>query len=126
MVGSIAEKEKYFNDVVIDINKNNIIDLMGETLTQTFAYIKKSNLFIGNDSGLMHLSVASKISTIGLFGPTNDKIYAPYGNNCYTLRTKETYHHFTKIIYCIIISSLVHTLYNPYGLDLVYIPVYML
>ena len=98
LVGSIAEKEKYFNKVITDINKNNIIDLMGETLTQTFAYIKKSNLFIGNDSGLMHLSVASKISTIGLFGPTNDKIYAPYGNNCYTLRTKETYHHFKKII----------------------------
>ena len=98
LVGSIAEKEKYFNDVVTDLNKNNIIDMMGETLTQTFAYIKKSNLFIGNDSGLMHLSVASKISTIGLFGPTNDKIYAPYGRNCYTLRTKESYHHFTKII----------------------------
>ena len=72
--------------------------MIGETLTQTFAYIKKSNLFIGNDSGLMHLSVASKISTIGLFGPTDDKIYAPYGNNCYTLRTKESYRHFTNII----------------------------
>jgi len=98
LVGSSAEKKKYFNDVVSNINKNNIVDLMGETLTQTFAYIKKSNLFIGNDSGLMHLAVASKIPTIGLFGPTNDKIYAPYGNNCYTLRTKETYHHFTKKI----------------------------
>jgi len=98
IVGSIAEKEKYFNEVVTDINKNNIIDIMGETLTQTFAYIKKSNLFIGNDSGLMHLSAASKIFTIGLFGPTNDKIYAPYGNNCYTLRTKENYLNFTNII----------------------------
>ena len=38
------------------------------------------------------------IFTIGLFGPTNDKIYAPYGNNCYTLRTKENYLHFTNII----------------------------
>jgi len=98
LVGSLAEKKKYFNEVVKGISKENIIDLMGETLTQTFAYIKKSNLFIGNDSGLMHLSVASKISTIGLFGPTNDKIYAPYGNNCYTLRTEESYLHYTKII----------------------------
>ena len=44
--------------------------------------------------GLCILAVASKISTIGLFGPTNDKIYAPYGKNCYTLRTKETYKSF--------------------------------
>ena len=71
---------------------------MGETLTQTFAYIKKSNLFVGNDSGLMHLAVASKIFTIGLFGPTNDKIYAPYGNNSYTLRTKESYEYFIEIV----------------------------
>ena len=71
---------------------------MGETLTQTFSYIRKSSLFIGNDSGLMHLAVASRIITIGLFGPTNDKIYAPYGNNCYTLRTKETYQDFIEII----------------------------
>ena len=28
LVGSIAEKEKYFNDVIADINNNNIIDLM--------------------------------------------------------------------------------------------------
>ena len=36
--------------------------------------MKKSNLFIGNDSGLMHLSVASNLKTIALFGPTNDKV----------------------------------------------------
>ena len=50
---------------------------MGASLTLTSAYMKKSDLFIGNDSGLMHLSAASNLATIGLFGPTNDKIYAP-------------------------------------------------
>jgi len=98
LVGSFAEKKKYFKNVVKNIDNKNVIDLMGETLTQTFAYIKKSNLFIGNDSGLMHLAAASKISTIGLFGPTNDKIYAPYGKNCYTLRTKESYKYFNEIV----------------------------
>ena len=48
---------------------------MGKSLTVTSAYMNKSNLFIGNDSGLMHLSVASNLRTIALFGPTNDKIY---------------------------------------------------
>ena len=64
---------------------------MGESLTLTSAYMKKSNLFIGNDSGLMHLSSASNLNTIGLFGPTNDKIYAPVGKNCFVIRTKESY-----------------------------------
>ena len=59
--------------------------------------MKKSNLFIGNDSGLMHLSVASNLKTIALFGPTNDKVYGPYGNNNIVLRTDESYEHFQSI-----------------------------
>ena len=69
---------------------------MGETLTLTSAYMRKSNLFIGNDSGLMHLAVASNLKTIGLFGPTNDRIYAPIGKNCFVIRTKENYEYFIK------------------------------
>ena len=67
---------------------------MGENITQTYSFIKRSNLFVGNDSGLMHLAAASNISTIGLFGPTNNKLYSPYGNNCYIIQTKETYEDF--------------------------------
>ena len=69
---------------------------MGESLTLTSAYMKKSNLFIGNDSGLMHLSVASRLSTIGLFGPTNDKLYGHRTNDCFVIRTKESYDYFFK------------------------------
>ena len=71
---------------------------MGSSLTLTSAYMKKSDLFIGNDSGLMHLSAASNLTTIGLFGPTNDKIYAPKGSNCFVVRTNEDYEYFQKNI----------------------------
>ena len=98
IVGSLNEKKYYFQDIVNEINKNDIIDLMGASLTLTSAYMKKSNLFIGNDSGLMHLSAASNLATIGLFGPTNDKIYAPKGNNCFVVRTSEDYEYFQKNI----------------------------
>ena len=94
LVGSMNEKEKYKKNLINKIEEKNIIDLMGENITQTHAYMKRCNLFIGNDSGLMHLSVASKIPTIGLFGPTNNKLYSPYGNNCYIIQTKETYEDF--------------------------------
>ena len=69
---------------------------MGRSLTATSAYMTKSNLFIGNDSGLMHLSIASKLKTIALFGPTNDKIYGHYNSNSFVLRTKENYENFKK------------------------------
>ena len=94
IVGSKKEEDTYFNRISDQLKDLLIINLMGESITTTAAYMKKSNLFIGNDSGLMHLSVASKIATIGLFGPTNEKIYAPFGNNCYTLRTKDSYDEF--------------------------------
>ena len=46
----------------------------------------------------MHLSTASNLQTIGLFGPTNDKIYAPKGKNSFVIRTKENYEYFKKNI----------------------------
>jgi ADP-heptose:LPS heptosyltransferase len=98
IVGSLIEKKYYFQDVVNEINNNDIIDLMGASLTLTSAYMKKSDLFIGNDSGLMHLSAASNLATIGLFGPTDDKIYAPKGISCFVVRTKEDYEYFKKNI----------------------------
>jgi len=91
LVGSKNEKIRFKKDLIKNIDERKIIDLMGENITQTYSFIKRSNLFVGNDSGLMHLAAASNISTIGLFGPTNDIIYAPFGDNCYTIRTKETY-----------------------------------
>ena len=98
IVGSLIEKTYYFQDVINEINQNEIIDLMGSSLTLTSAYMKKSDLFIGNDSGLMHLSAASNLATIGLFGPTDDKIYAPKGISCFVVRTKEDYEYFKQNI----------------------------
>lgn len=98
IVGSSKEKEVYYKKVINGIKNDKIINLMGESLTVTSCYMKKSNLFIGNDSGLMHLSVASNLSTIGLFGPTNDKIYGHKSNNCFILRTRENYEYLKNTI----------------------------
>ncbi len=97
IVGSFDEKKKYLNEIKKKIPNEKIIDLMGETLTLTSAYMKKSDLFIGNDSGLMHLAFASKLKTIALFGPTNDNHYGHKKDNCYIIRTKEDYNYFKKM-----------------------------
>lgn len=39
------------------------------------------DVFVGADSGIMHLSSASKAPTVGLFSGSNIKKYEPYGNN---------------------------------------------
>ena len=62
------------------------IELIGEDLNLVGACFERVSLYIGNDSGLMHLSAASGSPTLGLFGPTPDGRYDPWGNNTAQVR----------------------------------------
>ncbi len=56
------------------------IDLCGRlTLPQAAACLMRAALFVGNDSGLMHLAAAAGTPTLGLFGPTPPDEYGPAG-----------------------------------------------
>ncbi len=64
------------------------LDLVGSLdLLDVFACFKRCALYVGNDSGLMHLAAASAIPTLGLFGPSREERYAPWGPNCRVVRT---------------------------------------
>jgi len=97
LVGSLKEKNKFYNELIKGIKEDLIIDLFGYNLTLTSAYMKKSDIFIGNDSGLMHLAVANKLKVISLFGPTDDRVYGPYGGNNIVIRTSESLDYFKSI-----------------------------
>lgn len=58
---------------------SQVIDIVGLDLPTTYACFKRARLFIGNDSGPMHLSAASGAPTLGLFGPSDDRRYRPWG-----------------------------------------------
>ncbi len=56
------------------------IDLAGcLSLPEAAACLARCRLFVGNDSGLMHLAAAAGTPTLGLFGPTPASEYAPSG-----------------------------------------------
>ena len=58
------------------------IDLTGRlTLPEAAACLARCALFVGNDSGLMHLAAAAGCPTLGLFGAANASVaeYAPAG-----------------------------------------------
>jgi heptosyltransferase-3 len=58
------------------------VDLVGRlSLPQAAACLARCSLFVGNDSGLMHLAASVGTSTLGLFGPTAAAEYAPAGVN---------------------------------------------
>ena len=97
LVGSKAEEKVYFHKITKNIDSKYIVNLFGETLTQTAAYMKKSKLFIGNDSGLAHMASATNLKSLVLFGPTNDKIYGPFRKDSHVVRTNESYDYFKNI-----------------------------
>jgi ADP-heptose:LPS heptosyltransferase len=67
------------------------IDLVGAGIDEVGACFARVRLYIGNDSGLMHLAAAAGAPTIGLFGPTADAIYSPWGPKAVTVRVPRTH-----------------------------------
>jgi heptosyltransferase III len=56
------------------------VDLVGRlSIPEAAACLARCALFVGNDSGLMHVAAAAGAPTLGLFGPTPVNEYAPAG-----------------------------------------------
>lgn len=69
----------------------SVHNLVGKaSLGQGAAILAKARLYVGNDSGLMHMAAASNIPTLGLFGPSRVEHYAPWGDHTAWVRTPET------------------------------------
>jgi ADP-heptose:LPS heptosyltransferase len=60
---------------------DRVIEAFGLDLLLVYACLKRARLFIGNDSGPMHLAAAAGAPTLGLFGPTDARVYRPWGEN---------------------------------------------
>lgn len=78
--------------IIIEIQRlmpGGSINIAGETtLTQLASILHTCNVFIGNDSGPMHLAAAVGTQTIGLYGPGDPTRFGPAGEQCQTIRRK--------------------------------------
>ena len=73
------------------------IDLVGAIpFLDVAAVLERATLYIGNDSGLMHLSAAVGAPTLGLFGPTREANYRPWGPRCAYVRTIESFEQLSR------------------------------
>jgi heptosyltransferase III len=67
------------------------IDFVGtHPLPIAAAAIARATLYVGNDSGLMHVAAAAGVPTLGLFGPSDERNFAPFGPHCAFVRTPES------------------------------------
>ena len=55
------------------------------------ACLARTSLYVGNDSGLMHLAAAAGVPTLGLFGPSPHRLYAPWGAHAAVALTEIAY-----------------------------------
>ena len=66
---------------------DSVIDLVGRTsLEQLIALLRHARLFIGCDTGPMHLAVAQQAPVLALFGPADPARTGPFGNRARVLR----------------------------------------
>ncbi len=72
------------------------LDFIGlSDLLDAYAILRESSFYIGNDSGLMHMAAAAGIPTLGLFGPSAEWRYGPWGPRTAFVRTPESYKELT-------------------------------
>lgn len=74
------------------------LDFVGKgDILASAAAINGAALFVGNDSGLMHVAAAAGRPTLGLFGPTEWWLYGPWGPKTRTVASNETRGEFAPI-----------------------------
>jgi lipopolysaccharide export system permease protein len=69
-----------------DLPAGQFVDMTGADLPTTASLMSRADLFVGNDSGMMHLAAAAGAPTLGLFGPTDARLYGPWGARAAAVR----------------------------------------
>ncbi|MFA5144202.1 MAG: lipopolysaccharide heptosyltransferase II [Candidatus Omnitrophota bacterium] len=89
IVISGAKKDVKLAGEIKSIMKSPAVVTAGATtLKELGALFSKAALVIANDTGPMHLAIAMRARTIGLFGPTASALTGPYGEGNYKVISK--------------------------------------
>lgn len=87
LTGSPADSEilEYFKNHI----NLNIPVFFNKTIPEVAALVSLSDLFISNDTGIMHAAGATETPQVSLFGPTNPFNWAPIGSNKLFIRKSD-------------------------------------
>ena len=85
-VGKSERDDIYYLEKKTEVNFGKFIN---KPIPQVAALISKSDLFISNDTGIMHVAGTTDTPQISIFGPTNPFNWAPIGPNKYFIRKSE-------------------------------------
>lgn len=84
ILGGAGDRERL--DRAGHLFSKRAIDLVGKsTLRVTAAILRKAALFVGNDSGLMHLAAAAGTPLVAIFGPQSPVKFGPWSDRARVL-----------------------------------------
>jgi len=63
---------------------------MSCTLTELIALTRRARLFVGGDTGPLHLAAALSVPVVAIYGPTDPARNGPYGTRSVVLRSPES------------------------------------
>lgn len=73
-----SEEEELKSSINSMINSDNSFIIKTEKFLQSIAVMKRCNLFVTNDSALMHIASALGLKVIAVIGPTNQNYIHPW------------------------------------------------
>jgi predicted lipopolysaccharide heptosyltransferase III len=81
-----SPQEAALTQAVADHAKSRLLNIAGRSDVRTLAALfKRSSLFVGNDTGAMHIAAAVGTPVVGLFGPSNPVEWGPRGGRAETI-----------------------------------------
>ena len=74
-----GEEERELRRLIIEkSNAEKIIEVSAGNIAQSAAVMKRCNVFVSNDSGLMHIAASQKLKIVSIIGPTNTNYIHPW------------------------------------------------
>ncbi len=88
IVGGAGDREALVS--IQGVFKSGVVDLVGKcSLRETIALLKRCILFVGNDSGIMHLATAAGAPVVALFGPQSPVKFGPWSKRAAVIYKKK-------------------------------------
>ena len=89
-VMAASHERRQAEPLLAAIPRHRQVDLVGKVdLLTAVAVLRRCAMFIGNDTGLMHMAAAAGAPTLGLFGPSPSTQYAPWGRYTALVRSAD-------------------------------------
>lgn len=71
----------YKEDILSGFKGKALMTIGCVDIRQSMALLSLARLFVGNDSGIMHLAAALHVPLVAIFGPQSEKKFGPWGGN---------------------------------------------